>query len=55
MIALYTDRASQEVNDAVNLCTIHSAKGLEFDGVIMAEINKNQEDDKEENLVKYNL
>lgn len=29
------------------------AKGLEFDGVIMAEINKNQEDDKEENLVKY--
>ena len=35
MIALYTDRASQEVNDAVNLCTIHSAKGLEFEVVFV--------------------
>lgn len=34
-IALYTDRASQEVGDAVNLCTIHSAKGLEFEVVFV--------------------
>lgn len=35
MIALYTDRASEETGDAVNLCTIHSAKGLEFDCVFV--------------------
>ena len=35
MIALYTDRASEEVGDAVNLCTIHSAKGLEFEIVFV--------------------
>ena len=35
MIALYTDRASEDVGDAVNLCTIHSAKGLEFDAVFV--------------------
>jgi len=35
MIALYTDRASEETGDAVNLCTIHSAKGLEFDVVFV--------------------
>ena len=35
MIALYTDRASEEVGDAVNLCTIHSAKGLEFEVVFV--------------------
>ncbi|MBR4484240.1 MAG: UvrD-helicase domain-containing protein, partial [Erysipelotrichaceae bacterium] len=35
MIALYTDRASEETGDAVNLCTIHSAKGLEFDAVFV--------------------
>ena len=34
-IALYTERASEEVGDAVNLCTIHSAKGLEFDVVFV--------------------
>ena len=34
-IALYTDKASQEVGDAVNLCTIHSAKGLEFEVVFV--------------------
>ena len=34
-IALYTDRASQEVGDAVNLATIHSAKGLEFEVVFV--------------------
>ena len=34
-IALYTDRASQEIGDAVNLCTIHSAKGLEFEVVFV--------------------
>ncbi len=35
MIALYTDRASEEVGDAVSLCTIHSAKGLEFECVFV--------------------
>ncbi len=35
MIALYTDRASEETGDAVSLCTIHSAKGLEFDAVFV--------------------
>ena len=35
MIALYTDRASEDVGDAVNLCTIHSAKGLEFEVVFV--------------------
>ena len=35
MISLYTDRASEEVGDAVSLCTIHSAKGLEFDCVFV--------------------
>ena len=35
MIALYTDRASEETGDAANLCTIHSAKGLEFDVVFV--------------------
>ena len=35
MIALYTDRESQEVDDVVNLCTIHSAKGLEFEVVFV--------------------
>ena len=35
MIALYTDRALEETGDAVNLCTIHSAKGLEFDVVFV--------------------
>ena len=34
-IALYTERASEEVSDAVNLCTIHSAKGLEFEIVFV--------------------
>lgn len=34
-IALYTERASEEVGDAVNLCTIHSAKGLEFEVVFV--------------------
>ena len=35
MIALYTDRASEDLSDALNLCTIHSAKGLEFDVVFV--------------------
>ena len=35
MIALYTDRASEETGDAVSLCTVHSAKGLEFDAVFV--------------------
>lgn len=39
-IALYTDRASEEVSDAVNLCTIHSAKGLEFDVVFVVGLSE---------------
>lgn len=35
MIALYTDRASQDVSDAINLCTVHTAKGLEFEIVFV--------------------
>ena len=35
MISLYTDRASEESEDAVSLCTIHSAKGLEFECVFV--------------------
>lgn len=35
MIALYVDRASEDVTDAVNLCTVHSAKGLEFEVVFV--------------------
>ena len=35
MISLYTDRASEDVGDAVNLCTVHSAKGLEFEVVFV--------------------
>ena len=35
MITLYTDRAKEEEGDAVNLCTIHSAKGLEFEAVFV--------------------
>jgi len=35
MISLYTDKAMEEVGDALNLMTIHSAKGLEFDSVFV--------------------
>ena len=35
MIALYVDRASEDVTDALNLCTVHSAKGLEFEVVFV--------------------
>ena len=35
MVSLYTDKASEEVGDALNLCTIHSAKGLEFEVVFV--------------------
>ena len=35
MIALYTDKENENVSDALNLCTIHSAKGLEFDVVFV--------------------
>ena len=40
MISLYTDRASEEVGDAVNLCTIHSAKGLEFEVVFVVGLSE---------------
>lgn len=35
MIALYTDRANQQEGEALNLMTIHTAKGLEFDAVFV--------------------
>ncbi|MBQ1477352.1 MAG: UvrD-helicase domain-containing protein [Erysipelotrichaceae bacterium] len=35
MISLYTDRASEDGGEAVNLLTIHSAKGLEFEVVFV--------------------
>lgn len=35
MISLYTERESEDVTEAVNLCTVHSAKGLEFDVVFV--------------------
>ena len=35
MIALYTDKAAEKNSDSVNLLTIHSAKGLEFDTVFV--------------------
>ncbi|MBR2552505.1 MAG: UvrD-helicase domain-containing protein [Erysipelotrichaceae bacterium] len=35
MIALYTDKATEKNSDSVNLLTIHSAKGLEFDTVFV--------------------
>ena len=35
MISLYTDKNSEEFADSVNLMTIHSAKGLEFDVVFV--------------------
>ena len=40
MISLYTDRASEEVGDAVSLCTIHSAKGLEFEVVFVVGLSE---------------
>ena len=40
MIALYTDRASEDAGDAVNLCTIHSAKGLEFEIVFVVGLSE---------------
>ena len=35
MISLYTDKSSEKSSDAVNLCTIHSAKGGEFEVVFV--------------------
>ena len=35
MIALYTDRASENTADGLSLCTVHSAKGLEFEVVFV--------------------
>ena len=35
MISLYTDKANDKDSDAVNLMTIHAAKGLEFDTVFV--------------------
>ncbi|MBR5754475.1 MAG: ATP-binding domain-containing protein, partial [Erysipelotrichaceae bacterium] len=35
MITLYTERESQEVDDVISLCTVHSAKGLEFEVVFV--------------------
>lgn len=35
MIALYTDKASESIEDSINLLTVHSAKGLEFRAVFV--------------------
>ena len=35
MIALYTDKASENIEESLNLMTIHSAKGLEFEVVFV--------------------
>ena len=35
MISLYTDKAMEQEGEALNLMTIHSAKGLEFDTVFV--------------------
>lgn len=39
-IALFTDKASQASGNAVNLMTVHAAKGLEFDTVFMVNFNE---------------
>lgn len=39
-IALYTDRDSGEVNECVQLMTVHAAKGLEFDTVFVTDLNE---------------
>lgn len=38
-IALYTDRDETEENDALQLMTVHAAKGLEFDTVFVSDLN----------------
>jgi len=40
MISLYIDRANEKSEDAVNLMTIHSAKGLEFDTVFVIGVSE---------------
>ena len=35
MISLYTDKANENVGESLNLMTIHSAKGLEFDSIFV--------------------
>ena len=52
-IALYTDRASEEIGDAVNLCTIHSAKGLEFEVVFVIGLSEGSKGIEEERRLAY--
>ncbi len=40
MISLYLDKASEKIMDSVNLLTIHSAKGLEFDTVFVVGVSE---------------
>jgi len=40
MISLYTDKASEDVSDAINLMTIHAAKGLEFKVVFVVGLSE---------------
>lgn len=40
MISLYTDRANMSEEDALNLMTIHAAKGLEFDVVFVVGLSE---------------
>ena len=39
-ISLYTDKEEREQADAVQLMTVHSAKGLEFDTVFVVDLNE---------------
>ena len=39
-ISLYTDKEEGETADAVQLMTVHSAKGLEFDTVFVVDLNE---------------
>ena len=39
-ISLYTDKEERETADAVQMMTVHSAKGLEFDTVFVIDLNE---------------
>lgn len=40
MISLYTDKENNSTGDCIKMMTIHSAKGLEFDGVFIIGMNE---------------
>ena len=47
-VSLFTDKTSDLALNSVSLMTVHAAKGLEFDGVIIVNFDDNTDD-----LVKY--